>query len=280
MGITTCAFPGCTRGTYSSRCELCRQHREQDILGAGLRPIAARGTKAIQPCNFPNCVRDAYSTKSDLCRQHQIQRGVGQELRPIKTRDGMPPPVCRFNGCVLLSASKGLCQSHGRQRDAGKQLRPLKHRLMCPNCPHPAWGACEFLECTWRARTHGLCYSHGWQRDRGRRLTPLQPKARKGQRTKLEQARLRQHRRRERTEASDTRLVTLRDWRQLIDRYDGLCAYCHERPATDQDHIIPVSRGGRYSIGNLLPACRSCNSSKGSKLLVEWRGARGCPLVA
>ena len=38
--------------------------------------------------------------------------------------------------------------------------------------------------------------------------------------------------------------------------------------------IMPIIRGGRHSIGNLLPACGSCNSSKGAKLLVEWRASK------
>ena len=36
------------------------------------------------------------------------------------------------------------------------------------------------------------------------------------------------------------------------------------------DHVVPLSRGGKHEIENLLPACRSCNSSKGAKLLEEW----------
>jgi 5-methylcytosine-specific restriction endonuclease McrA len=65
--------------------------------------------------------------------------------------------------------------------------------------------------------------------------------------------------------------IAERDWLKLISRYDGLCAYCQADPATAMDHVIPVSRGGRHTIGNVLPACQFCNSSKGTKLLIEWR---------
>ena len=70
---------------------------------------------------------------------------------------------------------------------------------------------------------------------------------------------------------SDGRIST-RDWERLVERYNGLCAYCSVRPATDQDHVIPLSRGGRHTVGNVLPACRSCNSSKNDRLLIEWPG--------
>lgn len=37
------------------------------------------------------------------------------------------------------------------------------------------------------------------------------------------------------------------------------------------DHIIPVIRGGNHSIGNLTPACASCNASKNHRTVMEWR---------
>lgn len=47
------------------------------------------------------------------------------------------------------------------------------------------------------------------------------------------------------------------------------CRYCG-RPATSIDHVVPVSKGGKDEPDNLVPACRSCNSSKGSKALDDW----------
>lgn len=40
------------------------------------------------------------------------------------------------------------------------------------------------------------------------------------------------------------------------------------------DHVIPLARGGRHGIGNVLPACQPCNSSKGARLLAEWNVSR------
>lgn len=71
--------------------------------------------------------------------------------------------------------------------------------------------------------------------------------------------------------ATDARLVTESDWAQLVARHDGRCAYCSTVAPLTRDHVIPLARGGRHSIGNLLPACRRCNASKGALLLIEWR---------
>jgi 5-methylcytosine-specific restriction endonuclease McrA len=81
-------------------------------------------------------------------------------------------------------------------------------------------------------------------------------------------------RRRARKAAGDTRVVTVRDWRRVCARHHNCCAYCGAGGKLTQDHVIPIARGGRHAIGNLLPACGACNFSKGSKLLVEWRALR------
>ena len=62
-----------------------------------------------------------------------------------------------------------------------------------------------------------------------------------------------------------------KDWRSLCRRYGDCCAYCGSKKPLTVDHVVPLVRGGSNYIGNLLPACAWCNSSKGKKLLVEWR---------
>ena len=52
--------------------------------------------------------------------------------------------------------------------------------------------------------------------------------------------------------------------------WGGLCAYCRSNRATTLDHIKPRSRGGSSLRSNLIPACQSCNHSKGSMNWLEW----------
>lgn len=71
-------------------------------------------------------------------------------------------------------------------------------------------------------------------------------------------------------------LISAREWRRMVARYRHCCAYCGEHSEVlHREHVIPVIRGGRHSIGNLLPACPPCNYRKKTKLLVEWRYQRG-----
>lgn len=53
--------------------------------------------------------------------------------------------------------------------------------------------------------------------------------------------------------------------------YRQACAYCGSKESIQLDHVIPIARGGTHSIGNLISACSSCNASKGSLTITEWR---------
>ena len=60
------------------------------------------------------------------------------------------------------------------------------------------------------------------------------------------------------------------DWGALRDAWAG-CAYCGTTTSDLQrDCVLPISRGGRYTIGNVVPACRSCNTSKCNAEVTTW----------
>lgn len=48
------------------------------------------------------------------------------------------------------------------------------------------------------------------------------------------------------------------------------CSYCGSPENLALDHIIAKKLGGEDGGDNLIYACRSCNSSKGSKDMMEW----------
>lgn len=82
-------------------------------------------------------------------------------------------------------------------------------------------------------------------------------------------------RRRARIAAAGGPGVRDRDWQRLVRRHGNRCAYCQRRGRLTMDHVVPIARGGRHSIGNVLPACFPCNSSKRDDFLAHWR--RGIP---
>ncbi len=76
------------------------------------------------------------------------------------------------------------------------------------------------------------------------------------------------------------RSITDKEWaaltREVIERDGWVCSYCDcdtSNPTNGYaiDHVFPLSRGGGNELENLTMSCRSCNSSKGDKILDdEW----------
>jgi 5-methylcytosine-specific restriction endonuclease McrA len=66
-------------------------------------------------------------------------------------------------------------------------------------------------------------------------------------------------------------LITSKELKNL---YSANCFYCGFNKNIEIDHIVPISRGGSHSIGNLISACMTCNRSKNNKYLVEWKALK------
>lgn len=74
---------------------------------------------------------------------------------------------------------------------------------------------------------------------------------------------------REKEKARDLRRT--RWWKNRVAR--GICHYCNKKFLPSEltmDHLIPIIRGGKSSRGNVVPACKECNSRKGYLLPLEW----------
>lgn len=64
--------------------------------------------------------------------------------------------------------------------------------------------------------------------------------------------------------------LTGQQWLALQQAWGG-CAYCGATGVVLQrDCVLPVSRGGRYTLENVVPACRSCNTSKWNAEVTGW----------
>ncbi len=70
--------------------------------------------------------------------------------------------------------------------------------------------------------------------------------------------------------------VPFSEWRklraQVFVRDQYTCRYCGKHVDTPHcDHVLPLCRGGKTVLDNLVTACPSCNCSKHDKTLEEWR---------
>lgn len=76
-------------------------------------------------------------------------------------------------------------------------------------------------------------------------------------------------RRRRRVAALDHDLSDAQ-WTTLREAWGG-CAYCGATGGPLQkDCVLPISRGGRYTVLNVVPACGPCNASKCNDEVTGW----------
>ncbi|CAL5076669.1 unnamed protein product [Urochloa decumbens] len=57
--------------------------------------------------------------------------------------------------------------------------------------------------------------------------------------------------------------------KNILYRDEFTCQYCSSGDNLTIDHVIPISRGGKWEWDNLVTACSRCNSRKGQKTLEQ-----------
>jgi 5-methylcytosine-specific restriction endonuclease McrA len=65
------------------------------------------------------------------------------------------------------------------------------------------------------------------------------------------------------------------DWQATQEYFANRCAYCQSAETLVMDHAVPINRSslGEHRLGNLIPACDSCNSRKGHRDFRTFDGA-------
>jgi 5-methylcytosine-specific restriction endonuclease McrA len=58
--------------------------------------------------------------------------------------------------------------------------------------------------------------------------------------------------------------------RQRFNEFGNCCAYCGDGGDMQIEHVEPISKGGAHDIGNIVPACFRCNTSKRNHEMEEW----------
>lgn len=75
----------------------------------------------------------------------------------------------------------------------------------------------------------------------------------------------------------------------VLSKWGLICFYCGDvlqNPTLD--HLVPSSKGGKFTLANLVPACDCCNRAKGNLSVEEYRmlvyrntaAGKTCALIA
>jgi 5-methylcytosine-specific restriction endonuclease McrA len=57
------------------------------------------------------------------------------------------------------------------------------------------------------------------------------------------------------------------EWAGLLAKFGSKCLRCGATERLEMDHVVPVAKGGTHSLDNLQVLCRTCNASKGARVI-------------
>jgi hypothetical protein len=65
--------------------------------------------------------------------------------------------------------------------------------------------------------------------------------------------------------------LTIGEWEETLNYFNNSCSYCGKSDeGLHQDHFIPLTKGGGFVKGNMIPSCPPCNYSKHNKDFEKW----------
>lgn len=264
-----CSADGCSRGQYVRG--LCCAHYQAAVKQHGGKlPPKPRQTGG--PCPEPDCGKPIVGR--GLCSFHYGQlRGAGG-IR-----------VCSISGCDQGLAARGWCAKHWtRWREHGDPLyEPPETENRCPQCGGPrARNRGNELRCTpcrdrrnksWRAANADAIVQRRaakYQENRDAVIAKVAAYLASHPEVRTTAASNRRARKLDGVCDHGPRCVTSVIYRQIK---VSQCVYCGE-PATEGDHLVPLARGGKHCRENIVPACKKCNCSKGTKSADEYMRLR------
>lgn len=68
--------------------------------------------------------------------------------------------------------------------------------------------------------------------------------------------------------------ITKKERIEIYNQYDGRCVYCGTKidiKNMQVDHIVPLRKGGKDDLDNMICACRSCNHYKSTLDLDDFK---------
>ena len=196
-----------------------------------------------------------------LCENKRRAYPVNDGLKVCKTckvEKSLTEFLSGKNSCKSCEVAKSLVWN--RRNKATKNQNNKKSRLR-----HLEKARARDKRYSIEHKAQRLAYLRQWREKNQDRIKELK---RSWLRANPEKKRVQSHRRRAHKLVVKNDL-THKQWQVILESYGSQCVYCG-KAATEQEHIIPFSRGGENTQDNVVPACKKCNTAKGSKSLLAF----------
>jgi len=93
-------------------------------------------------------------------------------------------------------------------------------------------------------------------------------KTERGRELTREHVKRRDHLKRQIAQIDPEAVLTYPQWTHILRLSKGRCYWCSGKTKRfEQDHVIPLSRGGLHTASNVVASCATCNRKKSNKVL-------------
>ena len=214
----------------------------------------------VRCCSVEGCARP-FSARG-FCRGHysRFRRTGDPGSAQIVTRR-VNDSGCEVRDCPRMSKKGGLCTLHYQRKAKYGSATKTAHR--------------DVSNLT--VRHCGLCGVDISEKKSNAQYCSRVCKTAASERRRYQdgRAQVKDHARRDRIKAGGYAFLP-GDWLKVLHRQRNACFYCGGGGGTlTMDHVVPLSKGGHHSVGNVVAACWPCNSSKRDMLLSEWLRRKG-----
>lgn len=225
-----------------------------------------------------------------LCKRGHEYQGIGKTLRLLPYRECLDCKQCRYHEnreAILLQKTKYLVDNkeaiNSRRRKAYQDQKEVvlqrnqdyrkEHSQRINERRRERYA----LDPT-RAKVNDLRYRQANRLKRAERQRNYYRRNRAAiyerfkdyRRLHPEVFRLSSLRRRARKRSVHSVFYTPQELLERFNEFENSCAYCGSTGRLTIDHFIPISRGGSDNLGNIVPACLSCNCSKQDSDAKDW----------
>lgn len=206
-------------------------------------------------------------TPAKRCNRCKEEKPLSEYYRRLEAPDGLQY-VCK----ACKNAYRRISQQRNVERDAPKAKPAPKKCPSCAETKEPSEFYTDKRNRDWLSNYCRMCLRsisrQQYRKHKGKRLQK-QKEWRERNPAKVQEY-VERHRAKKLGVEYD---FTAGQWRDILEQFGYRCVYClEERDDLEIDHVVPLERGGAHKASNIVPACRSCNSSKNDdSLLIFFR---------
>jgi 5-methylcytosine-specific restriction endonuclease McrA len=187
--------------------------------------------------------------------------------RESRSKNGLPYRFCEDHGLPLVHASQ-IAEMHaaGLEPEAIRKSLALRESLLksAGSAPSVARLVMEEQRRHWQENPEAKAAHDRWWKSHNWWLRyQINPELRLYTRQKSK-------RRKAQMRNSVAIQVSGQEISARFAKFDHRCAYCGAGGDLHIEHVVPISRGGGHAIGNIVPACESCNYSKRDHQPETW----------